>query len=74
MDDEMMTVTATGLVHHDGGSLTIFKGIEDATGDEIRFVVEHRFVNDLFWSVAGGEEPQVAVPEWAVVRRVYADR
>lgn len=70
MDDNLITVTATGIVHNDG-SVSVFRGTED-DGTVVHFVVEHRYAEDLFWAITGGEEPVCAVPHWAVVRRTPA--
>jgi hypothetical protein len=72
MEDEYLTVAAKRCLTNEG-TVLIFEGIEVATGDEVRFVVDHRVAEPIWWSLTAGEEPECAVPTWAVVRRVVAE-
>ena len=72
MDEEYIMVTAMGIHYDDGGSVVIFEGIEDETGDVIRFGVDQRHAYALYQACANGESPVVAVPEWSLIRRIPA--
>ena len=71
MDEEYLTVIATKVLA-DEGSVLIFAGIDVETGDEVRFVCDHSVAEPIWWAITAGEEPECAVPDWAVVRRVRA--
>lgn len=71
MDEEYLTVIATKVLA-DEGSVLIFEGIDAETGDEVRFVCDHSVAEPIWWAITAGEEPECAVPGWAVVRRVGA--
>jgi hypothetical protein len=71
MEEEYLTVIAKQVLVDDG-SVLIFEGIDVETGDEVRFVCDHSVAEPIWWAITAGEEPECAVPDWAVVRRVRA--
>lgn len=71
MDTDSITLAVTRM-ERDEGSVAIFSGTDIETGDEVHFVVEHGFVSDLLQAIASDLEPQVAIEEWQVWRRIPA--
>jgi hypothetical protein len=54
------------------GSVVLISGLEDETGDQVTFGVDHRIAADLAEAVEQQGEIPCAVEGWQIMRRVAA--
>jgi hypothetical protein len=62
----MIKVTVQRVFHNRGESITIAEGIDEA-GNKIRFAGDWRPLREIAEAIKQGEEPEVEVPDWAVL-------
>lgn len=61
-----MLINLTQLVR-DEGSVVVFEGL-DNEGLLVTFGVDHRTAQDLVNLLEAGEDPDVEVPEWSILK------
>jgi hypothetical protein len=66
-----MRLTVTG-VESDQGSIVLLQGIEYETDREVVFGADHRPAQDIIWALEQGEDVEVEIEGWQVVRSLPA--
>ena len=61
-------ITATALVR-DEGTIVVFEGEDEESGEVVTFACEHRPARDIAWAIEVGEMPLCDVPSWAILDR-----
>ena len=64
-------IAATALVR-DEGTIVVFEGEDEESGEIVTFACEHRPAQDIAWAIETGEMPLCDVPSWAILSRTSA--